>query len=431
MTKGRKLTKTERNLVIAVCLFSAFIVMRNMTAPLLSYIIDSYPQYDETYVKTLTTVPGAVGAVVAFLIGPLCTVISRKKLMIFTAFTCMVYMLAFAFVGSNSMAVLMGVTYLVGFAQGAAAQLINGSMAETFDGEERAKYIALAMGFFNFGTAMMSHIGGAIAGASNGANWNQAYFAGFIYIPIILVLIFMMPNSKPKKGTTEELKAASGNKASWSEVFQKGGLKKNFSAWLFLVILLQAVFYIGVQTYNTNISQYVIKEYELGTSAVSGFATSLYRYAGMIVGFIYPVLQKIFKKMIVPAGYLLTAVGTFMLFIKTDSVMNVYIASALLGAALNMANNTVYAKATLLTSPRFAGIALSLNATMQYLATSISPYALKYGAVAIGGDNMPNRLVAGVVFAAVAGVLAMPLYLKDIRFANASNKKDNTDPKNS
>lgn len=241
----------------------------------------------------------------------------------------------------------------------------------------------------------------------------------------------MMPNSKPKKGTTEELKAASGNKASWSEVFQKGGLSKNFSAWLFVVILLQAIFYIGVQTYNTNISQYVIKEYELGTSAVSGFATSVYRYAGMIVGFIYPVLQKIFKKMIVPAGYLLTAVGTFMLFIKTDSVMNVYIASALLGAALNLANNTVYAKATLLTSPRFAGIALSLNATMQYLATSISPYALKYGAVAVGGDNMPNRLIAGVIFAAVAGVLAMPLYLKDIRFANASNKKDNTDPKNS
>ena len=75
--------------------------------------------------------------------------------------------------------------------------------------------------------------------------------------------------------------------------------------------LLHCIFYIGINAYYTNVSNYIITEHQLGSSVQAGNATSLVRFTLIVMTFLYPFWNKILKDWMIPCGYALAAIGWY------------------------------------------------------------------------------------------------------------------------
>ncbi len=386
-------------------------LMKFFTSAILAYIIRSYSDISVENITLLITIPNMIGVAVSLLMGPISLKIRKKILVALMPITVFIYMMTFALIGSDGPFWMLVIAAIIaGYTQGAFSVIGIGYVADFTKPETRGKYIAIHNLFANGGSMVAFYIGGIIAAGNNGMNWPQAYWMGLACIPAILLFLIIAPKYTPVE---EEYGIGGGADKGENESFADSikGIKE-LPGILIAMALLQLVFYFAVSAYNQNISVYIIDEHSLGSSVQTGIATSIIRAMGIVCGLAYSLLNKNLKSWSVPFGYFLVSLG-LLLLTKWHTVEAAYIAAILCGLGNTYAFATVYAAGTVRAGSKYSAVALSLIQGCVNLGTFLTPYALKYGALAMfGASTATTKITFGGVVGIACSILAIFVYTK-------------------
>ena len=179
--------------------------------------------------------------------------------------------------------------------------------------------------------------------------------------------------------------------------------------WIILMGLVHCIFYLAQYAFNTNVSSYIITEYELGTSAQAGAATSLYRVGLIVCTSLYPVFKKLLKNWMIPIGYITMGVGLVIMMVS-KSLFGAYACGLIAGLATALCHSTLYAKASNYVPLALVPVAMSLVWGIANIGTSVAVQVLGFVAGFFGG-GMENSFLAGIIMSGVACVAAVYMYV--------------------
>lgn len=390
---------TEKRVKIALAVLCLVVYTQTMTSALIAYIMNSYADIPATTVQQLLTLPGLIGLFVSFLIGPLSMKVNKKYLLAFTSLCVLAYFLIFFFIGGNGPFVMLIVAAaLMGINQGSARTLTTSIIADFIEPTKQAAFVAFTTALMNVGGVLFNLVGGRIAAGNGGANWPNAYLLGLLLVPALLIYLWLMPKS-PEAAEKDSKQA---------EITEASG---TIPVKAILATLLNTLFAISVCAFMYNYSVYVITTYALGTSVETGIANSIYLTTGL-VGLVYPVFMKAFKRYIAPVGYGLFAVGMLLMVLVHSSIYVVYFSVLLIGLGFNIGNPFVSAYVMRITPKKWVPMAVSILFGGVNLGMYFSTYILKALGSLFGGGVLAAFIV-GCIGGVVSAILAVFLYSMD------------------
>lgn len=404
-----KMTKQQKQITWAMNIYVSSILMYYITQNVKAYIGLSYPEVSDVTVTSLITIPTMFALVFSFIIGPLAMRFNKVALMTIVMCCMGAYSLIFFFNGlmHGPFFLYTVACALAGFAQGGFAPLMNTIIGENFESEARAGRIAVYNVANNCGAFVILFLSGRIGAGNDGGNWPFAYLLGlycFVTTAIFLVMIKKAGYSDNKAARAERRAIAVENNVpapKFSEVPKKSLM------FIIGIGLLHCIFYIGINAYYTNVSNYIITEHQLGSSVQAGNATSLVRFTLIVMTFLYPFWNKILKDWMIPCGYALAAIGLVFMLTMDTTIWGIYICAFFIAFATSIAHSTIYSKALNYVPDSIAAISSSLMWGIANVGPFFATYILAAISATLGG-GMATQIKAGIgilIFTTIVAIL--------------------------
>lgn len=400
------MNKKQKSIMTAICIYTFVWLMYHITMVTKAYIGMAYPEVSETMLANLVTLPSLTCIIFSFAIGPIALNRSKTKLAISALFTVFLYCVIFYFNGKyhGPFWLYIVACCLAGYGQGCYVPLLNGIINDHFPLEQIGDRIANYNVAINIGAVILLQCGGMIAAKNGGVNWFNAYLLGIFVLLSIVIFYFSAKKNEFDKPSMNFY--VNGEKITMHD------LPKNVIFWVVVMGLVHCLFYVTQYVFNINVSSYIITEYKLGTATQAGTATSLVRFSLVVFTLMYPLLRKLFKDWMIPAGYLCVGIGLIvMMFSK--SLIGAYACAIIIGIATSLAHSTLYAKAAEFVPSHMVGVAMSIAWGIANIGSSLSAYILEFTASFLGGTMMAQFIV-GIIFSIFASALAILLYVKKI-----------------
>ena len=397
---------TQRQLMLAINIFSVVFLYWFITQVTRAYIGLAYPDVSPTTVSSLISLPNLFGLISSRIIGPIAIKVKKGPLAGVAIASVVLYCLIFYVNGKAHGP--FGIYYigcvLAGIAQGTHAALLNGLLGLHFQAEERGRRIANYNVWLNIGALIVLQVSGIIAARNDGAQWYNAYLLGIF--PLVGCIIFLAMTSKihadvPTIVQTENPAAVQRGRIS--------DIPKKAFPLIIALALGHACFYIAQFAFNTNVSNYIITEYNLGTSAQAGTASSLVRLSMIIFTALFPVFKKVLKGWMVACGYLCAAIGLTIMMVG-KSLPAAFICAIFIGAATGMSFSAVYEKATSFVPALCVSLGSAIVTGITNIGSSTSTYIMAAISNPFGG-SMPVKFVVGIVFALIATLIAIYMFV--------------------
>ncbi len=404
--------------VAAIYIACTFVSTSYITIVSMAYILNSYPNVPSSTVTLLLTLPSLVGLVVSFLIGPI-SMKANKKVLLIVSYSFMILSVAvYAFVGSKSITLLMAAAVLCGLCQGSCGTLQNSLIAERVEAEKRANVMAVVNALTYGGTIFYNIVGGKLAAANGGENWNHAYFLGFILIPTTILFAILFPNKK-EDAPQEAPAAAAGAptaEAPAGSLEQKQSKLPAYSVGLCLLYAISMVFQYAT---GLNMSNYFVNLLQLGDASLAGVVMSAGTLGVFVSGLLYRYYSKPLKNYVPVVGMLGYAIGS-LLIAYIPNVTVFIVAQFLMGASTGCFTPYFVATISIRTPPKYVPIAMSLFMGFMNGFMFLAQYILD-ALGKIGVD--PNDMVAyvgnkfavagyGLIACTVACIILFPMYDK-------------------
>ncbi|WP_458398073.1 MFS transporter [Anaerotignum sp.] len=406
------MTKQQKQVTWAMNIYVSSILMYYITQNVKAYIGISYPEIADVTVTSLITIPTMFALLFSFVIGPLAMRFDKVKLMTVVMCCMGAYSLIFFANGLLHGPFMLYVVacVLAGFAQGGFAPLMNTIIGENFESKDRAGRIAAYNVANNCGAFVILFLSGRIAAGNDGANWPFAYLLGLYCFVTTAIFLYMIK----KAGYSDNKEARAARRAAAAESNQPAPklseVPKKALLFIIGIGLLHCVYYIGVNAYYTNVSNYIITEHQLGSSIQVGNATSLVRFTLIVMTFLYGFWNRILKDWMIPCGYALAAVGLVFMLKFNTSIMGIYACAFFIAFATSIAHSTIYSKALNYVPDSIAAISSSLMWGIANVGPFFATYVLAGISSALGG-GMDTQIKAGIVILAVITVIAALIFV--------------------
>jgi len=327
----------------------------------------------------------------------------------------LIYYAVFSFAGGRGPFVaLMIAAAFLGIHRGAGSALVNSTIGEFIEPEKRAASLALVGAVMHGGSGVVAVIAGWVAAGNDGANWPIAHYIGFISIITLTIFAFIMPKKPDQKALPDNAlqPEVSENKETLStiDVIKKG--VREIPHKVFLMMLLHLVFVVCIISFNLYSSIYIISEHQLGTSVEAGLVSSTLTIFTLLSGLTYSYWGRLFRKWIVPVGYILSALGLIIKLVFTTHIAGIWVAAAFVGIGWNLANPYISSQVMSLSPQKFIPVAISVHLGFQNLGMFLAPYVLRLGGGIFGGGISGSLMVAAVSIP-VLTVLAYFLFTKE------------------
>lgn len=418
--KGRAALYTKKQyqmISFALYIFATSNVVYMITQNVRAYIQIDYPEISDVAAAQLISFPTLFGLFASLIVGFVAIRVSKVLLLLIIR-SCMLAFSILMIIGGLVHApfwVYYVGTVLCGISLGGFGPLMNSIVGEIFDDGDRAKKISMYNVWVNIGGVIMLQLSGRIAAVNDGANWPWAYSLGlwcFVAMTVFAILI--------KKGGYTDGKAARAERMAKLEAagladeaktkIRFSDLPKKVIGFVFMIAILHLIFYIGINGYYLNLSNYIILEHELGTSAQAGNCTSLTRLCLIFIQFTFPFWMKVLKDWMIPVGYALVGIGLLTAYFVDTSMFGIYVAAACAGLATGLVHASVYTKALNFVPSAFRSISSSvawgIANSGPFFATYV--YALVNAAIAPG---MGAQLLAGAVIAGCTVIAAIIIFV--------------------
>lgn len=411
---SQKLTKNQRRAVIAACAAALVAMDNGLGNTIFAYIKESYPAVSPNALVLFLSIGHVVGMIGAFLVGPLSMRYSKKWLMVvaitFMAFVGCVYVTA----GGNCPYWVM---ILCSGLDGLESSIISCIPATVIamsvnSPEQCVKYTGYEQAAVMLGSLFFSLLGGQIGAIK----WQYAYYLYLISIPILIFLVFWMPDDAKwaEKDTIPEkvLHNSHGKvkRTLRAKTFNWSALRGIHPIMLF-VLLQYFLFYACSFTFKSTVSEYVILQYQLGSSVEAGFINALMTCMGMITGLVFGHIASVFRRWLVPVLALAMMLGFLSMYLFTASLAGCVIAALLIGFAKSGMMPAVIGQARKFLPRELTPMFVSFLVGFMNLGMSVSHYIISPISNAIGGETIPAKLLVTVAFCAAAGLIAVAVYI--------------------
>ena len=400
-----KLSMKQKRIMLAINIYMTTFLMFYITTSVSAYIGMYYPEVPSTTVTSLIGLPTLTGLIAAVLIGPISMRVSKLTLMVIAMSSMGVYGLIMFFAGINhwSFTWLYVATIIAGIGQGTFAPLANTIISENFQEDIRASRIAQYNVVENLGAFIILAVSGRIAAGNDGANWPYAYLLSIACFVTTLCFFIIMKKSgyKEKEVSPEVLAQQSAEKDRLKDVTTK------VIVYIFRIALIHMFYYVGINSYYLNVSDYIITQYNLGTSTQAGDASSIVRGVLVVSTFIFPIWEKILKKWMIPFGYCIPLIGLLLMYFFTDTLFGIYACAVCVAVGTSIVHSTFYSKACNNVPLRVVPLATSIMWGIANCGAYVSVYVQDWFAPLFGG-GIKGEIMTGV--AVLALVIIASIY---------------------
>ncbi len=345
-----------------------------------AYIKDAFPEVSTTWIQMLTTIPTVSSMATTLTTGFLVRKWSKKRLILIGVLCWIIGGLTPFFV--HVFPVMIAMRLLFGVGLGLTLPLSISTIAEVFDGQERASVFGKQSAFSMLGGIGYTYGGGWLSQLG----WQYCYLAYIVGIPVFIIVLLNLPDT----GVTP---APEGEKETfWSK------FKLPWEVYLvgFFGLLFTA-FWFG---FSTNISMFVSNA-GLGGSVESGLVSALKNLSGFLTGLIFGMVFKRIRYFTLPLAPLWAAIGFFMLS-KSETMTMVCISSFILGAGDSLYQPTRSMVVSNIVPKNLVTNAVSISTAVSNLGTFFSPIVVNSISGIAGADSaaVPERIKFQVVVGA-------------------------------
>ena len=370
-------------------------MLANITMGILAYIMQGYPNVNPTTVSQILTTPALVGTGYAFCVGLLHKKIPAKYLMILSQGCLFAYGMIFLFLGGTApIGVLIAAAGLLGIGQGSNNTLLAIALSEACpDENKRGGILGICMSVMNIGGVIFTNVGAALAVN----RWQNAYMTFFVVAASLVLQFLFLP-----KGAF---------KAAPAPAAEQKKEKTALPAKVWLICINYFFFFLALYVYGTNVSEYIVTTYKLGTSIEAGLASSMVTVGGIFAGALFGVYSKWTKKLTVPVMMALASVGLSLCCFFPNIIL-VYCAGILGGFAMSGANPYIMSYMAQITTPDQYSSALSIFSGFMNGGMCVAITVLAFITKMICGDgaHVPTKFLVGLIMCVGCAVTAVPIY---------------------
>lgn len=391
------MTGVNKKQMIGIFAFCFTAMLSNITMGILAYIMQSYPDVNPTTVSQILTTPALVGTAYAFCVGILHKKIPAKYLIILAQGAAFAYGMIFLFLGGTApIGVLIAAAGLMGIGQGSMNTLLAIVLSEACpDENKRGGVLGICMSVMNIGGVIFTNIGGMLAVN----RWQNAYMAFFAIAASLVLQFLFLPKgafkAAPAPAVSEE---------------KKEKTKLPLKVWL--ICINYFFFFLALYVYGTNISEYIITTYQLGTSVEAGLASSMVTVGGIFAGALFGAYSKFTKKATVPVMMGLATCGLFICCFCPNIIM-IYVAGIMAGFAMSGANPYIMGYMAQITTPDQYSNALSIFSGFMNggMCVAITVLAFLTQLVCGDGAHVPTKFLVGAVLGVGCLITSIPIYM--------------------
>ena len=392
------MTGINKKQMFGIFAFCVAAMSSNMTMGVIAYIMQSYSNVAPTTVSQILTMPALVGTAYAFCVGVLHKKIPAKYLMLFSQFCLFVYGMIFLFLGGSApIWVLMLASGLVGISQGSCNTLLAIALSEAVtDPNKRGGILGISMAVMNIGGVFFSTVGGMLAVN----RWNDAYCLYFIVAVTLVIQMICLP-----KGAMQTSPTPAGGE------HKKSSGRLPLKVWI--ISAHYFIFFLALYVYGTNISEYIITTYKLGTSAEAGVAASMVTVGGIAAGALFGLYSKFLKKFTVPVLMGFCVIGLVIPIVVTTNVWALFFCGLILGFAMSGCNPYIMEYLREIAPGEQYSKAMSIFSGFMNggMCVAITVLAFITGLVCGDPGHVPTKFIVGAVLACVAFVASFPIYV--------------------
>ncbi len=368
----------------AILSLSLLILGPQALSSAMGQLIAAFPNVPQSQIRLLVSLP-LITLIVFTLLTNILDKKVDKKITVCIGISCFtVFGVLCTFTSSFSAIVVLRL--LMGIGLGLTAPYAISFISLLYSGKERAQMIGLNSAFTNVGSLVLMALAGALAAAS----WHYTFLMYLIGIPVLLLVILFVPSFPPVK---EEKK---------KKVQEK---KEQLSRKVWMDAVGTFLFFIAFFIVFSDFAM-LISSRGLGDATQTSIALTFLSASALIVSCLYQRLSSALKRLHVPFGIFLAAIG-FMVMGFANSFAMAVVGTIFAGAAFGVIMPHCYNYAAVNTSqgPLQARAAVVVTIATN-LASFLSAYILNAILAIINrdvGENIIFRTV-GILF--IIGMVA-------------------------
>lgn len=373
-----------KNKILICILLASFVQMAtNGISAILGSIQSYYADVSTSTIQFLMTFPSLFIIVFTLLSAYLLRYFSKKKMMeCGLLLVCISGIVSFA--GYRSLIVLYIGAGLLGMGSGLCGSFAISLISDYFEENERQKIMGYQTAASNFGSMLMTFIGGLLATIS----WQYNYFVYFIALPGLICIHFWLDDKK-------------------SESVSQGSIKEcgySLKVGLF-IILFMVFFYIGPTSIALALQE---KGYE--STSLAGYGASIFLLGGVVLAAVFPYVEKYLKRYCIASGVFVLAIGLFIMHFA-GSIILFYIGCFLAGSSISF----VMPQCMFMVSTHEKSENVSMGTAICMAASNVGTLIAPAFTIICGGLTTSGRLKAAAIICAVIGCLVTGKVKKDER----------------
>ena len=351
--------------------------------PILGTIAIAFPG-EEGKVQMLMTFPMLFVGIGMLASGKLADFFSKKTmLMIATA----VFSLAgFATALVDDLNYMLAMRSVMGLAAGTMGNLVLATIAQIFEGKERATMMGWAAAVGSLFSLVMAVVAGFLAVM----DWHYPFYLFLVYLLIIPIQGKFLPPMPPqKKDETLQLKK--------NEKGRLNGKVAIVAAHFFAFMMLNAMFTMSFAIF--------IAQEGFGDSINSGLATSLVTVCALVTAIFFGNIEPLLKKYLPVVGFIFVC-ATFLIIANAHSVEMVYLSAIPLGIFVGLFGPYCSTWVSRVVPVSGKTLAVSIVGVCAFIG-QFSGAFVRMGIGAVIGEGFRTMYTVAAVIAAVCFVLAL------------------------
>ena len=351
-------------------------------------VIAEHFQVSDTEVALIASIPCIVIIVVTLFLGKVLEKVSQKKIGILGAILFLVGGLMPMVL--DNLIVIFIFRAITGIGVAISQVFMATLTAEFFEEKDRPSVQGLAQAAQSAGLIIMCLVSGFLASVS----WRASFLVHLLGAFSLIAMILCFPDRKPQAKEKSEQKSSAR-------------IGKNTIGWFALMFVV----FLILLAFANNLS-FLLIEKNIGSSADTGLALSVYAFAGLLVGLAYGKIDQYIKAMKLPLSMLLFAI-LFFIIVLAKSMLVVYIGSFIGGIALSLFFPQIMLYTGQSVDPLLVPVAISLLTCSQNLGQILCPYVINplAGLLTKGGNLQTMKLiiamVAFLILTVITGIYAI------------------------
>jgi MFS family permease len=290
---------------------------------------------------------------------------------------------------------LIATRALLGVGAGLSFPLVPSAIAYLFHKREKDQML----GWMNACGGILSFTLGIGSGLIAEINWRASFLLYLIFIPIIILQWFCLPDFKPERREIREECEAEGKGDHC------GKERINWRMWVTGICMV--VFMCMIMTIIFKLSVFV-EANGIGTPANSGMASSINTIAAFAISLFFPVFLRVSRRY-APALSMAFAMSCFVFAALATDMVFIYLATICMGLCMGTINPYLFATMSNVAPDSRKTIGMTMMCIFQLSGQIFTPYYMM-GVSALGFDDERSLFWFTAALFAFAAVFLTALF---------------------